>query len=133
MPAAILQKSRQLKLLSDDLSRFIPEPLANHCQLANLQNRVLTFVVSNAQWAMQLRAIETPLLQAATELSSRQIEQLNITVNASWKPTTQLATEHSLSNVAADHLLSTANHLEDNPELQAALRKLAQHAKPVSK
>lgn len=134
MPAAILQKSRQLKQLADDLVAFIPEPLATNCQLANLQNRTLTFVTSNAHWAMQLRALQTPLLQAATELSSRHIDVLQITVEPNWHSPAQPTTHHELTAQSADVLRSTARHLDDNPTLQDALLKLAQHAdKPANK
>lgn len=128
VPAGILQKGQHLRVLAEQLNRFLPSELQTHCQLANLDQETLIFVAQNAHWATHLYHLEVPLIQAATELTSRKITALKVVVEPSWSPITEPHTEHHLSTQAADNLRSTASYLDDNPRLQQALQQLAKHA-----
>lgn len=127
MPQAILLKGKHLHQLAEKLHAVLPSPLAQNCKLANLHNQQLVFLTSNAQWATQLRAIELPLLQAASELSGYKLEQLTVKVEPNLNTDHKPSIHHAIPAQSASHLLQTAEHLDDNPRLQKALRSLARH------
>lgn len=129
MTQAILQKGKHLQMLADQLQGFLPDHLASQCQLANMNGQTLTYLTNNAHIAMQLRALEAPLLQAATELSSRKLSTLVVKIDPTVLPDFKKTIQHSIPQTAAQRLLNTAEHLDDNPALQNALRKLAKHSR----
>ncbi|MEK7323365.1 MAG: DUF721 domain-containing protein [Pseudomonadota bacterium] len=125
----LLTQVRLLHRLTGVLRGVMGSPLAEHCQAANLDGATLVISTDSPVWAAKLRYQLTTLL---TQLQARgdlpPIEQLRIRVlPANQVRPAPAARRLAISSEAAAVISHVAENTTD-PQLQAALRRLARHA-----
>jgi len=139
-PAVLLREAKPLKLLFSQAQRLSHlqrllesqlQPAAReHCYVASWREGSLLLVVTDGHWATRLRYQQKRLqrdLQALEEFAS--LTRILFKVQP---PTVQSkAKGHSidLSQSAAQSIQDTADGISD-PNLRAALERLARHGKP---
>lgn len=140
-PAALLRETRSLQSLLKEAQRLSQlqlalegqlEPVAReHCRVAAWRDGNLLLIVSDGQWATRLRYQEKRLcrqLSCLKEFSGLQRIILKVRPPASTAP--QSTHQPSLSANAARSIQASADDVSD-PQLRAALERLARHAKPA--
>ena len=140
-PSALLREARPLQSLFKEAQRLSKlqqlvegqlEPVAReHCRVAAWRDGNLLLIVSDGQWATRLRYQEKRLskrLGALPEFSGLQ----RITFKVRPPATTPQAPHQqpSLSPGAARSIQASAEGVSD-PQLRAALERLARHVKPA--
>ncbi|WP_137818115.1 DUF721 domain-containing protein [Pseudomonas sp. 2FG] len=138
-PAALLREAKPLQALFNQAQRLAQlqrllesqlQPAAReHCHVASWREGCLLLIVTDGHWATRLRYQQRRLqrdLQAFAEFT-------NLT-KILFKVQPPAAARHSsghiieLSQSAADNIQATADGISD-PNLRAALERLASHAK----
>tara|TARA_R110000764_G_scaffold149003_3_gene236784 strand:+ start:57 stop:509 length:453 start_codon:yes stop_codon:yes gene_type:complete len=104
------------------------EPAAReHCKVASCADGVLRMVVSSSQWATRLRYQQKRLirqLQAYKEFAT--LTKIHCKVQPPLVKKAPPVRTMRRSQVAAEHLRDTAEHVTD-ARLRSALEKLARH------
>ncbi|MEJ1383718.1 MAG: DciA family protein [Candidatus Sedimenticola sp. (ex Thyasira tokunagai)] len=126
---ALLSRSRKQQQLLQQVRSMLPEPLCEHCVGAvKSASRLLIYVDSSA-WAGRLRFISRELTTKLNE-SGLRVERITVRVMLSPKPRRQTENRR-LRQLSADNaslIIETAEAIDD-PELQAAMKRLARHRK----
>jgi hypothetical protein len=139
-PAALLRQTRPLQSLFEQACRLSHlqqllesqlQPAAReHCRVASWSGGCLLLVISDGHWATRLRYQQRRLqrqLEAIPEFAGLQRILFKV------RPTQHTSTAPrrlSLSTAAAESLHTTAEGIRD-PQLRAALERLASHARPT--
>ena len=125
----LLTQVRLLHRVTKILRGALGNPLAEHCQAANLDGTTLVISTDSSAWAAQLRYRLTTLLSQLQDRSDLPaIEQLRIRVlPGNVAPPAPAARRLAISSEAAAVISHVAENTTD-PQLQAALRRLARHA-----
>ncbi len=135
-------KDRQLNLLISQaklltqigiiINQVINYQIAEHTEVVKIHNGQLTLICDSAVWATRLRYMEPQIIKKLTQFSiTRQISKLEIKVRPlafTAKKSEPLKRRAHLSQNAAEQMLQEAKAIND-PQLQAAIQKLARHAK----
>lgn len=125
----LLAQVRLLHRITGALRGLLDNPLAEHCQAANLDGTTLVISTDSPAWAAKLRYQITSLLaQLQTRDDLPPIEQIRIRVQpANPARPAPAARRLAISSETAAVISHVADHTTD-PQLQAALRRLARHA-----
>lgn len=124
-----LEHSRRLKQLDYGIRSLLPADLANHCQTANLRNNSVIMQADSTVWATRLRYQVPELLkQLRCHDALKGLKTIRVTVAPLSGPQPPKRKPLAISNENGDVLRSAADSLSD-PELAAALRRLARHAR----
>ncbi|KGP64223.1 hypothetical protein EP47_04000 [Legionella norrlandica] len=124
----ICQRSMQLEELSLKISRFLPENLADKCQVASFNKGSLLLTTTNAAFASQIRYLLPDLRdKLRKEAGLYQLSAIKITV---IEPSPQLQksiekNSPTLSEKAKTTIISESQNCSYEP-LQKALLRLAQ-------
>jgi hypothetical protein len=119
----LLQRAQWLEALDQQLRRYLPAVLQDHCRLGNVDTGKLVFLVDAPVWNAKLRQHTDVLLDAATA-AGLQAHTLTIKVVAPSPASPGRSTPKPLSQATRDALRATAQSVAD-PELRAQLLKLA--------
>jgi hypothetical protein len=139
-PAALLREARPLQSLFSEAQRLSLlqqllesqlEPAAlDHCKVAAWREGNLVLIVSDGQWATRLRYREKRLLKQLGELAEFSgLRRISFKVRPPVMAPQSSGHQPSLSADAAKSIQASAEGISD-PQLRAALERLASHAKP---
>lgn len=139
-PAALLSDARALQSLFNEAQRLSGlqqlveeqlEPVARaHCRVAVWKEGRLLLIVSDGHWATRLRYQEKRLLrQLQSQAAFSGLQRITIKVRPPAAPEQPPRAKPSLSAAAAKAIQDSADAISD-PQLRAALERLASHAKP---
>ena len=122
--ASVVERARWLGELDPVLRQSLPATLADHCKLANVDDKNLVFLVSAPVWKAKLRLHADTLLGAAAAAGLK-ARTLVVKV-AAPSPVVPVGTGQTrpLSEAVRDSLRATAQSVSD-PELRAQLLRLA--------
>jgi hypothetical protein len=140
-PSALLREARPLQSLFSEAQRLSLlqqlvegqlEPAAReHCKVATWREGHLVLIVSDGQWATRLRYREKRLLKQLGELAEFSgLQRISLKVRPPVSAPQAAARQVSLSADAARSIQASAEGISD-PQLRAALERLASHAKPA--
>lgn len=128
----ILQHSRYLQQIEQQLFVILPASLQPHCHVANLSTDVLVLYTHSAAWATRLRYLQTVILTQASQLTGLSLSRLEVRVQPDTAkvtgaiPHSSPVSARTLSTENAD-LLRTVAETITHPKLRSALLKLIQH------
>ncbi|MFJ3482319.1 DUF721 domain-containing protein [Pseudomonas sp. NPDC090202] len=139
-PAVLLREARPLKAIFNHAQRLAHlqrllesqlQPAAReHCHVASWREGTLLLVVTDGHWATRLRYQQKRLqrqLAAFKEFANLTRVQFKVQPATTHRGTTGQGA--GLSAEAAETISSTAEGISD-PNLRAALERLAAHARP---
>lgn len=110
------------------LFESVLEPAAReHCHVASYRDGLLRLLISDSQWATRIRYQQKRLirqLQAYTEFAT--LTKIHCKVQPPLVNKPPPVRKMRRSEVAAESLTETANHIDD-PALRSALERLAKH------
>jgi len=140
VPAALLREARPLQSLFSEAQRLSQlqqllegqlEPAAReHCKVAVWREGNLVLIVSDGQWATRLRYREKRLLKQLGELAEFSgLQRISFKVRPPVSAPPGATRQATLSPTAAKSIQASAECISD-PQLRAALERLASHAKP---
>lgn len=125
---SLIKRARALAALDIALRQHLPEPLASHCQLGNVHQGTLVFLVDAPVWKAKLRLHGDILLSAATAAGIPARTLTTKVVDPQPAPRSD-APPPTISARSRQSLRQTAESLDD-PELKAILLRLASVPKP---
>ncbi|WP_133128362.1 DUF721 domain-containing protein [Legionella nagasakiensis] len=127
----ICQRVIQLDEMNKIVSKYLPEPLHEYCQVGSFNKGCLILLVKNSAWASQLR-YSLPELRnrLRTEASLYQLISIKITIEAEKLEPSLKKTNPLLSDVACHSIITTANQCRYIP-LKKALYHLAKHGSHI--
>jgi hypothetical protein len=130
----LLEHGRVLTQLNRILSRTLPPPLADHCQVLNLRQHTLTLGVDGPLWASRLRYQTRTLLQQLAQVESVTVHTIQVKIRPEPGPKNKKPCRNSrLSADNARLLQQTANTLGDERLRAALLRVASRGEKPEAK
>lgn len=110
------------------LFESVLEPAAReHCHVASYRDGLLRLLISDSQWATRIRYQQKRLirqLQAYAEFAT--LTKIHCKVQPPLVKKPPPVRKMKRSEVAAESLIETANHISD-PDLRSALERLAKH------
>lgn len=141
VPAVLLREARPLQSLFSEAQRLSQlqqlldaqlEPAAReHCKVAAWREGILLLIVSDGQWATRLRYREKRLLKQLGELAGFSgLQRISFKVRPPASAPPGSNRQVSLSPTAARSIKASAESISD-PQLRAALERLASHAEPA--
>ena len=122
--ASVVERARWLGELDPVLRQSLPATLADHCKLANVDDKNLVFLVSAPVWKAKLRLHADALLGAAAAAGLKARTLVVKVAPPEPAITAGTGTPRPLSEAVRDSLRATAQSVSD-PELQAQLLRLA--------
>lgn len=139
-PAALLGETKPLQALLSEATRLSQlqklvegqlEPAASeHCKVAAWRDGQLILIVSDGQWATRLRYREKRLLKQLGALAEfTGLQRISFKVRPPATLAQSAGRQVSLSPSAARSIQASAEGISD-PQLRAALERLASHVKP---
>lgn len=129
---ALFAQVQYLSSLQQHLDRLLEPAARDQCRVGNFRDGCLFLIIRDAAWATRLRYRQHKLLQSLQglrEFSDLQRIVFKVSPDKETSPHEQ-QTPPTLSSQAAVDLLETAAAIQD-PQLRAALERLARHAKPT--
>lgn len=130
--AILVTRTRQLRRLTAILRKHLDSELAPHCYLSGIERATLTVFVDSAAWATRLRFQAPNLIPALQQANPAfaNVQGLKVKVltqSGDPNPTPPEPAGPSMSSDNANIINSLADCVDD-PDLQQALHRLAQHA-----
>ena len=128
---ALLSHAARLESLSRQIGAWLPEPLAEHAWVANVDSQRLVLQTDSPAWATRLRYLASPLL-AYLKQQPDLAGLLNVQVRI-WPAASGTADRRGrrpqFSRLASESLRAAAEGHSD-AELRDALIRLAEHVYP---
>jgi hypothetical protein len=128
---ALLAHAARLESLSRQISAWLPEPLAEHARVANVDPQRLVLQTDSPAWATRLRYLAPPLLaylKQQPDLAGLLNVQVRIRPAASGTAD-RPGRRPQFSRLASESLQAAAEGHSD-AELRDALIRLAEHVHP---
>lgn len=122
----LMEEARALYLLQQNLAKILPEPLVSHVQVMRIDDDRISLAADSAVWASQLRYRRSAILRHMSQAARRPLQRLEIKISPLYAPPLVRTVRRCLSARAAQNLEFAAGSVND-PELAAALRRLARH------
>ncbi|MDX5333593.1 MAG: DUF721 domain-containing protein [Gammaproteobacteria bacterium] len=127
----LLEQARLLERLNFSLRGLLPAPLGEHCWAAGIRDQELTLVTDASTWASQLRYLQREILkQINAEYGTEYglaLKKCRVRIAAPRLSREPVRHRLTLSPESGRALERAAGATED-PELRAALQKLARRA-----
>lgn len=123
----LFETSHALHLLQEKIAKILPESLVSHVQVIQIKDDRLVLAADSAVWASQLRHRRSAILRHMTQPGQTALQRLEIKISPLYAPPLIRTIKRRLPAQAGQHLELTARTVSD-PELSAALRRLAHHA-----
>lgn len=132
--AILVTRTRQLASLTRILRQQLDPAIASHCYVGRIEHNRLVVIVDSAAWATKFRFYSAALLPALKNAhhSFAKIEQIQVKIltptGQDWTSAAAPAVtvRPSLNEENARGITTLADSIDD-PELQAALNRLARH------
>lgn len=124
----IAQHCEFLRVVTEKLRAALPDNIRGHVTVANLERGHLVLHVDSATWATQLRFMQEQIMQIWKQQKWGYVEPQKISIRIQ----TALPLPHSTPPLLSAHnaaLLQEVAKGVQQPELRAALQRLAQHRK----
>ncbi|MGB1581493.1 MAG: DciA family protein [Nevskiales bacterium] len=121
----LLNKASQLTRLQSRLRDWLPAPLREHVQLANLRDGRLILTADSNAWASKCRYLSPDLLQRL-QAAGWPCQRIEVKVAPVYAPPRITKIKRSISDASRRLLLQTAAHI-DEPGIANPLQKLARH------
>ncbi|WP_421548606.1 DUF721 domain-containing protein [Pseudomonas sp. QD4] len=139
-PAVLLREAKPLKAIFGHAQRLAHlqrlvesqlQPAAReHCHVASWREGSLLLIVTDGHWATRLRYQQKRLQRQLVEFNEfASLTRILFKVQPPTVPQGAAGHTMDLSSNAAETIQATANGISD-PNLRAALERLASHAKP---
>lgn len=125
----LITRARQLQHLQHQYQQTAPVNLAKNCQVANLQNQVLTLSCQSAAWATRAKMEKRQLLADLRELDAfSHLCEIEFITHPKSQPTEKKEKIYKIpmSNESAHTISEMADSIVDQ-DLSAALQRLARH------
>lgn len=119
----MITHARLLNHLDQILASIIDPGLSPHCQVAELRNRCLILVCSNATFATRLRMISQHLLESFNEEDITGIDKIELRIAPVNRPQPEVRKKRNLSPAAVQALGRFASDSGDE-EIQAIFEKI---------
>lgn len=126
--AGLMHRAGFLRRMNDRVRAALPDTLAPHVQVSNLRDGRLVMIADNAAWGTRLRYFRAVILKAAADAGGADAVKLEIRVNPRERMAPPPRRPQPISADAGRDIAASAEHIDD-PELAAALRRLAGRAK----
>ena len=128
------QQLQTIENLNQMVKQCLPEPLNEHCWVANIKNNILTLATTSPSWKHQLHYQKTELLSKLRNLDDwRGISSIHLIVQPeSLPPPPILKTIPPKLNDANRETILTIAEMIDNSRLKNALKRLANAKVPSS-
>jgi len=129
--AILVTRTKQLSYLTQILRQQLEPNLAAHCYIGKLEDECLVILVDSAAWASKLRFHSQsllPQLQTAHQ-SFAQIQLIRVKILSQSVSTPEPVYQKPKMNKENAKGLTTLAESIDDPNLQAALARLAERAK----
>jgi hypothetical protein len=130
---SLLERASAIDEINRSLLQFLPSPLNEHICLANIRDDTAVLLADSGAWLSRVRYLDPEILKFLKQKPGlARIKKLQFKI----QPPSPLPENHpsrpSLSESAAELLISTAKGIDD-PKLKAALHNLSRrHQKPSS-
>lgn len=126
----IIEHSHYLRGVNQTVLSVLPEPLVEHCQVANYDKGKLVLLVDNPVWLQAVQYARTDICQKLQKFTAfSQLSQVRAIVDYR-RQLTQPATAHpALQRLSADtvDLLKASAAMIKHPSLANALKRLSRH------
>ncbi len=122
----LAQRCQVLEQINSIIRHTVPNPLNEHCHVANLRRTTLIIHTDSALWASQLRYLSPSLMEKwHQETNLPDIRKVEIKVRFNYQPVRHYTHNPSLSKQSESLLRDTAEQITHS-KLKSALLKLAQ-------
>jgi len=129
----LVQRSKSLQLINHKAQNLLPQPLSQHCYVADLRDVDNTVVihVDTSIWATQLRFFVPNFIglwQQDSFLQRLPIDRVETKVRPFLPKTITLsASDYPKMSMQTAEILRKTAHTLNQPQLKASLLKLANH------
>jgi hypothetical protein len=130
--AILVTRTRKLRGLTEALRDLLPQDLAPHCYIGNIEPECLTIMVDSAAWASKFRFLSQSILPELQQLNPvfKGVKKIQVRVlNQRFEPEPVTYQRPQLNQENAKGLVTLAESVDDD-NLKAALTRLAKKAKP---
>ena len=132
--AMLVTRTKQISNLTAILRQQLDTNLAPHCYVGSIEQNKLTVIVDSAAWATKFRFYSPVLLPNLKQAhhSFAKIEQIQLKIlQPVQKPESDHSEPGNMPQINQENArgISTLAEAVDDPDLQAALLRLAKHAK----
>lgn len=131
LDTGLQDKTSLLHRLTLSIRMQLPANLANHCWVANIENRTLTIITDDPSQATLIRFQQLEILKQLNQelgLTVREyLNRLKIKIRKTADGPSPQASVQTLSDHAARHIDACADLVED-PALKEALQQLAKRS-----
>lgn len=130
--AHLVTKAKQLGKLNQEFLKFVPTPVNQHVELANIQGNQIFVIADSPAWAAKLRYMSQTIIPSLNK--NIQYFQYVKRISVSSRPvsypknTSQKRQQRQISTSAKACLLEMADSLEDG-KLKTSLYRLASRHK----
>ena len=126
----LLAQARQLEAMTFTLRQYLPPALAQHCWVAPPREQTLILLTDGAVWASQLRYQQQEVLKLLNSEFRLDLRRIRIRIVA---PRGLAEAAHPVRRLPASgaRALEAAASATEDPDLRAALQRLARRARPT--
>ena len=125
-----LEHSLRLKQLDYGIKALLPAELASHCRIANLRKNRVVMQADSTVWATRLRYQTPEILKQLQQYRALQgIRSIEVTVVPASKPRARPKRQPRPISKQNAHMIESASETLSDPELAAALRRLARNSR----
>lgn len=128
--ADLVTRARRIHRLDRAVRRMLEPSLAQHCRVATCRNEVLVLEAASAAWGSRLR-LQLAALQQQLQQNRVPVRRIEVRIRPELDQTAtarRTTPRRRLSANAARSIQAAADASPD-PDLSAALRRLAKHAR----
>lgn len=126
----LLDQVQRLRRLTGVLRGLLPEPLAAHCLVANLNGDTLVIGCDSSAWATKLRYhLPTLLAQLRQHPEAAALSEIRLRLQPFRDPAPRAAPRRAKLSSHSAELLSASAEATADPALKAALLRLSRRAR----
>jgi hypothetical protein len=130
----LLSRARALRELDERVHELIPAPLNDHCRILSLRDDILTLAADSPVWAARLRFHTTQLVKQLSDDQTVNLRTVRVCVRPQERSAvTRSASGKSLISKKNSHTLKQGARKVTDPELKAALERLASRGQKPAK
>lgn len=123
-----LARGRELLAWSTAVEQLLPDSHRAHCRVANVRNHTLVLLADSPAWAARLR-FHAPTILRKLELDHKlSLRRVQIRVDPEAVRAPRRRVRRTGLSTHSGHLLRQAAQAVEDPQLKAALERLARRA-----
>lgn len=127
----LISQAKLLTQIKIIINQVVNYQIAEHTEVAKIQNGQLTLICDSSVWATRLRYMEPQIIKKLRQFTiTKHLNKIEIKVRPSafsYKSENLPKRRAQLSHNAANKMLEESEAITD-PQLQAAIKKLIRHA-----